>query len=66
METVKLQTAINNLITKADYAMHKGEYKAASEFFRTVTAISKAIDGGTTDSSEYGRYLIEYAAGMHR
>lgn len=66
METVKLKTAINNLITKADYAMHRGDYKAASEFFRTVTVISEAIDGGATDGSEYGRYLIEYAAGKHR
>ncbi len=66
METVRLKTALNNLIAKANYAMHRGDYKSASEFFMTVTVISEAIDSGATDGSEYGRYLIEYAAGKHR
>jgi len=66
METAKLTTAVNNLITRAHLAMYEGDYKAASNYFRIVATITDAIEAGEDDNSLHGRYLIEYAAGKHR
>ena len=61
-----METALNNLLTRARLALVNREYDKAAEMFYIASIMSKAMEDGETENTQKGKYLIEYSRGMHR
>ena len=61
-----METALNNLLTRARLALINKQFDQAAELFYIASIMSKAIEDGETENTQKGKYLIEYSKGMHR
>lgn len=61
-----METALNNLLTRARLALIEKEYEKAAEMFHIAAVMTRAIERGETENTRQGKYLIEYSRGLHR
>lgn len=61
-----METALNNLLTRARLALIQKDFDQAGELFYIASIMAKAMEDGETENTQKGKYLIEYSRGMHR
>ena len=61
-----METALNNLLTRARLALINSDLNTAKELFKIASIMIDAMEKGENENTTRGQYLIEYSKGMHR